>query len=119
MFQMQMRVQSWSSVGLSPAAGTWTLIRVFLCTWSWLMLRPVAHNQKRFHLGVNGDDCFCGNIRPTGKKRNLGVEPRTSIAERHGVCRGAVLPRGFPLSLLFLQKDRHHLLSPENPPALE
>lgn len=32
MFQMQMRVQSSSGVWLSPAAGTWTLIRVFLCT---------------------------------------------------------------------------------------
>lgn len=47
MFQMQMRVQSSSGARLSPAAGTWTLIRVFPCTCSWLMPRPVADEQKR------------------------------------------------------------------------
>lgn len=55
MFQMQMRVEPSSSVRLSPAAGTWTLIRAFLCTWSWLTLRPAAHNHKRVNLGVSGD----------------------------------------------------------------
>lgn len=83
------------------------------------MLRPVADNRKRFNLGVNGEGHFCRNIGPTGKKRNLGVEPRASIAERHGVRWGAVLPQGFPLGLLFLHKDQHHLLSQDNPPALE
>lgn len=45
----------------------------------------------------------------TIKKRQLGVELQTPIAERQGMCFRPHLPQGLFLSLLLLQQDHHDL----------